>query len=174
NVGAFGYLPSQAGAYTSTSTAGEITTHSIAVSTDNSSWTTVVNNGTWAASNSPKVDTFARSTARYVRLTVGAVNSGTPTASEFGVGYRPVNATGVAPMMTQGKTPPFSEKMTYKIMGDKVVLPKEFAGKTVSVEVYNLFGQLVRKATIKNMVFDVAGKFGSLESVYLIKFKVLQ
>jgi alpha-L-fucosidase len=89
NVGAFGYLPSQAGAYTTTSTAGEITTHSVAVSTDNSTWTTVVNNGAWAATNSPKVDTFPRSTARYVRLTVGAVNSGTPIASEFGVGTRP-------------------------------------------------------------------------------------
>ncbi len=174
NVGAFGYLPSQAGAYTTTSSAGEITTHSIAVSPDNSTWTTVVNNGTWAATNSPKVDTFPRSTARYVRLTVGAVNSGTPTASEFGVGYRPVNTTGIAPMMMQGKTAPLSEKMTYKIIGDKVVLPKEFAGKTVSIEVYDLFGQLVRKAIIKNMVFDVVGKFGSLESVYLIKVKVLQ
>lgn len=176
NVGALGYLPSQSGAYTSTSTAGEITTHSIAVSTDNSTWTTVVNNGAWAATNSPKVDTFARSTARYVRLTVGAVNSGTPTASEFGVGYRPVTTTGILPMTMQGKAAPapFSEKMTYKIMGDKVVLPRELAEKTVSVEVYNLFGQLVRKATIKNMVFDMSGKYGSPESVYIIKVKVLE
>ena len=146
NVGAFGYLPSQAGAYTTTSTAGEITTHSIAVSADNSAWKTVVNNGAWAANNSPKVDTFARSTARYVKLTVDAVNSGTPTASEFGVGSRPPSTTNIANSKAMQSSRSLSSgQLIRTFIGNRFGDPIEFRGKKVSTQIYTTSGKLINK-----------------------------
>jgi alpha-L-fucosidase len=152
NVAVFGYLPSQSGSYTSSSTAGEITTHSIDVSTDNSTWKPVVTSGAWAANNSPKVDTFPRSTARYVRLTVGAVNSGTPTASEFGVGYRPPPGTSVAdPKALQLRQAISSGQLVRVITGNRFTLPVEFLGKTVSVQFFTTSGKLLRQNLIPSV-----------------------
>jgi alpha-L-fucosidase len=175
NVGAFGYLPSQTGAYTSTSTAGEITTHSIDVSTDNSTWKTVINNGAWAASNSPKVDTFPRSTARYVRLTVGAVNSGTPTASEFGVGYRPPPGTSVAdPKALQLRQVISSGQLVRVITGNRFTLPAEFLGKTVSVQFFTTSGKLLRQnlmLSAKTRQINVKGL--SSQGSYIVKLSLV-
>ena len=176
NVGAFGYLPSQAGAYTTTSTAGEITTHSVAVSTDNSTWTTVVNNGAWAATNSPKVDTFPRSTARYVRLTVGAVNSGTPTASEFGVGTRPPQGTSIFNGNSTQSDQLFSSGQSVrKFIRKRFDIPAEFLDKTVTAQIFTTSGKLVRQKRINTSVTRRVEEKGlASEGSYIVKFTVVR
>jgi alpha-L-fucosidase len=175
NVGVFGYLPSQSGSYTSTSTAGEITTHSIDVSTDNSTWKNVVNNGAWAASNSPKVDTFPRSTARYIRLTVGAVNSGTPTASEFGVGYRPPPGTSVADPKTLHLCQAISSgQLVRVIMGNRFTLPAEFLGKTVSVQFFTTSGKLLRQNLVPSAITrQIYEKGLASQGSYIVKLGII-
>ena len=175
NVGAFGYLPSQAGAYTTTSTAGEITTHSVAVSTDNSTWTTVVNNGAWAATNSPKVDTFPRSTARYVRLTVGAVNSGTPIASEFGVGTRPGPTTISNGTWMQSDQSFLSSQSVRKFIGKRFDIPAEFLDKTVTAQIFTTSGKLLRQEQINTVVRRRMEEKGlASEGSYIVKFNVVR
>jgi alpha-L-fucosidase len=175
NIGAFGYLPSQAGAYTTTSTAGEITTHTIAVSTDNSTWTTVVNNGAWAATNNPKVDTFPPSTARYVRLTIGAVNSGTPTASEFGVGTRPGPTTISDNTSMQVKQSLSSGQLARKFIGKRIDIPNEFIGKTVSVQIYTTSGKLISHDRINaSGTGHIEEKGLRSEGSYIVRFNIVR
>jgi alpha-L-fucosidase len=176
NVGIFGYLPSQAGSNTSASSAGEITTHSVAVSTDNSTWKTVVTNGVWAANNSPKIDTFARSTTRYVRLTVGAVNSGTPIADELGVGYRPVTTTGISYDKTTQLNPLFpSGQLIRKIIGNRFSVPAEFLGKSVSAQIFTTSGRLICQDRIKTATTrQIEEKGLASDGSYVVRFNVIR
>jgi hypothetical protein len=176
NVGIFGYLPSQAGSNTGASSAGEITTHSIAVSTDNSTWKTVVTNGVWAANNSPKIDTFARSTARYVRLTVGAVNSGTPIADELGVGYRPVTTTGISYDKTTQLNQVFSSgQLIRKIIGNRFSVPAEFLGKSVSAQIFTTSGRLICQDRIKTATTrQIEEKGLASDGSYVVRFNVIR
>jgi len=176
NVGIFGYLPSQAGSNTSASSAGEITTHSVAVSTDNSTWKTVVTNGVWAANNSPKIDTFARSTTRYVRLTVGAVNSGTPIADELGVGYRPVTTTGISYDKTTQLNQVFSSgQLIRKIIGNRFSVPAEFLGKSVSAQIFTTSGRLICQDRIKTATTrQIEEKGLASDGSYVVRFNVIR
>ena len=176
NVGAFGYLPSQANAYTTTSTAGEITTHSIDVSTDNSTWTTVVSSGVWPANNSPKVDTFPRSTARYVRLTIGAVNSGQPIASEFGVGTRPPSSTSISDNKSMHVNQSFSSgRLTRKFIGKRFGIPTEFLDKTVSAQIYTTSGKLISQDRVTTAgTGHIEDKGLRSEGSYIVKFNIVR
>jgi hypothetical protein len=177
NVAVFGYLPSQSGSYTSTSTAGEITTHSIDVSTDNSAWKTVVNNGVWAANNSPKIDTFPRSTARYIKLTVGAVNSGMPIASEFGVGSRPPVKTSISDLKTlQLNRALLSGQLICKVMGNTFSIPAEFIGKTISTQIYTTSGKLIAQDRIKTALtrYVLEEKGLAAEGSYIVRFSIVR
>lgn len=86
NVGFLGYLPPYSG--TAPSTAGNITTYSIEVSTDGTTFSPGTS-GTWLADGQLQHATFGPFSARYVRLTITGVSSGAPAATELTLGMQP-------------------------------------------------------------------------------------
>ncbi|MBN1130379.1 MAG: alpha-L-fucosidase [Chitinispirillaceae bacterium] len=160
NIGIVGYLPQAA------AVAGQITDYSISLSIDNATFTTVAA-GTWPADRNYKTATFTPAPAQYVRLAANAVSSGgAAIASEINCGV--IAAT---PVLSDGnvKKSAAGGSVTLRVIGSRIVLPKGFSGKTATVAVYGLSGQLLRKATVQGKTVDIGGERRTPDGVYIVK-----
>ena len=86
NVGFLGYLPPYSG--TAPSTAGNITSYTIEVSSDGTTFSAGTS-GSWPADGQLQHATFGPLAARYVRLTAKGVSNGSPGATEITLGKQP-------------------------------------------------------------------------------------
>ena len=160
-IGIVGYLPQSAGSE------GQITGFTVSVSTDGSSFTDVTN-GTWPADKNYKTVTFTPTAARYVRLAANAVSGGSDAvASEVDCGVVPSTTVFSSSEARQRSIAP-SARTTFRMTGDRLVLPAEYSGRMVAVAVYNLSGKLLQKATIRNGIVSMKKGGATPNAVHVV------
>jgi hypothetical protein len=62
---------------------------------------------------------------------------------------------------------------SYKVVGGEFIVPKEFEGKTLSANVYNVEGRLMQKTVTKNAVIKLGNNFGRTDEVFIVKLKAI-
>ena len=166
NIGILGYLPS------ANSTTGAITGYTISTSINNTAYTQVAS-GTWPVSMNYRTVTFAPTAARYVRLTATAASGGsTVVASEIDVGVTPATPITVNTKGKHVESPPSFATATYRTIGEKFVIPVEYAGKALDIAVFDLSGKPVREATIEKNALDLSEGRRMPGGLYIVKIKL--
>jgi hypothetical protein len=117
--------------------------------------------------------TFAPTAARYVRLTATAASGGsTVVASEIDVGVTPATPITVNTKGKHVESPPSFATATYRTIGEKFVIPVEYAGKALDIAVFDLSGKPVREATIEKNALDLSEGRRMPGGLYIVKIKL--
>jgi galactosylceramidase len=117
-----------------------------------------------------------RNTAYFDNLLINTVNGTVPAPTVFAQDANPPYAFNTVDV---GKiVQPISARMTstlgsYKVVGGEFIVPKEFEGKTLSANVYNVEGRLMQKTVTKNAVIKLGNNFGRTDEVFIVKLKAI-
>jgi glucosylceramidase len=88
--------------------------------------------------------------------------------------FRISNTVGVHPAASMSQRGSSFVNKSFKISGDRFVLPGEFAGKICKVAVYNTQGRLLKEFSAGNQIVDLIKEFGVSQGVYVMRVKSVQ
>lgn len=134
---------------------GTVTKYNVAISEDDTTFTTVVKDGTWAANNKRKVVSFTPVKTRYVRLEVLEGNGGFASAAEIAIAPVPID-----PNVNLGQVAVSSPAYGGEIQGDTpiAITAPGFSSVTVSCWKGADAKGHGSEATIGTVALDAAGK----------------
>jgi galactosylceramidase len=118
----------------------------------------------------------SRTSAYFDNLIINTVNGPAPTPTDFAHqdSFPPYSGIVGVNKISQPLAPHLTLASTfYKVIGGQFVVPKEFAGKTIAANVYDLKGKLVQRATTKNDAINLRSDFGKSNEVFIVKLKAL-
>jgi hypothetical protein len=114
-----------------------------------------------------------RNTACFDNLIINTVNGATPTPTVFAQDATPPYSTTTIvagqPIPSHAVPTPLS----YKVVGGRCAIPKEFSGKTVAASVYDLQGRLLEKVMTKTAAINLGNSFNKASEVLIVKFNVV-
>ena len=191
----FGYLPRQDLDATTWGHAGSITQYHLLLSTNGTTFDTVVKNASWYRVDSNgnnvamtgternyRIVEFSFHSARYVRLValstvnVAGTGAGTfATVSEMNIGTCPLHtASAVNNRVAPSKLALADGAMSFLLYGNRFRVPDIFAGMDLRVAVYDLSGKFLFSAPVRNGIAYM-GKTGTMPAgVHCIKVTALK
>jgi glucosylceramidase len=78
--------------------------------------------------------------------------------------------TGIHQAVVSSENGPAGASVSFKVTGEKFILPSAYAGKTCMCSVFDIKGKLIRKLSTKDQTIRLS-KFGIPEGVYVVKVK---
>ena len=112
-----------------------------------------------------------RNSALFDNLIVNTVGGAAPQPTVFPQDAAPIYgaSTGVTTRPIPSRTVPGPTEL--KTVGNRLALPKDFVGKDVAVEVYDLNGKLIKRLLEKFPASGVLNMCGMVNEVHIIKLK---
>ena len=113
-----------------------------------------------------------RNTALFDNLIINTVNGATPQPTVFAQDATPPYgpSTGVAAQTVRSRMMPGAASL--KAVGNRFVVPKEFDGKNIMADVYDLRGRLVKKMRGKFPAITLLNACGMANEVHIIKLRI--
>jgi glucosylceramidase len=62
---------------------------------------------------------------------------------------------------------------SFKVIGEKFMLPKAYVGKTCKCSVFDIKGKFIREVSTKNRIISLSRDFGIPEGVYVVRIRAL-
>ena len=112
-----------------------------------------------------------RNSALFDNLIVNTVGAATPQPTAFPQDATPIYApsTGVIAQPAQAYMMP--DAASFKMFGNRLITPKNFSGKNITVDIYDLKGRLVKKILGKYPANSLLNTFGMGNEVHIAKLK---
>jgi glucosylceramidase len=80
--------------------------------------------------------------------------------------------TGVSQALVSPENNSSGAGVSFKVTGEKFILPAAYAGKSCMCSVFDIKGKLIRKLSTKNQTISLS-KFGIPEGVYVVRIKTV-
>jgi hypothetical protein len=104
-----------------------------------------------------------------VTATSGILTPGTCTLVNISVATKIIGLSDKMPAMNSV----LNNSNTFRVAGDKFVIPGYVMGKTYAVAVYSISGKLLKRLPVKKRTVNLSKEFGLSRGTYLLKVEVL-
>ena len=116
-----------------------------------------------------------RNSAYFDNLIINTVNGPTPQPTVFAQDSTPPYGPSTGVENTKTAAAVMVPALTsFKVVGERFVIPQELAGKNVAVAVYDLKGKLLQKVTTRDAVIDLRKGHGKSSETYIVNLKVAE